>query len=761
MKHYLYMFLLIICFTPQGFSQQKHGVIIYDNENKAPLQGASLIESGTENVLITDDTGYCELPTNHNAIDFVVSHVGYQSFQFTWTGQDILQIGLNPDYQILETLVVKGYDNERSLMNIPGAYSVLPGSEIGRFMDASLVRSVNTLPGVRFEERSPGSYRVSLRGNLLRSPYGVRNVKVYWNDIPYTDPTGTTPLNLLDNNNIDKVEIIRGPAGSVYGAGLGGVLQLKSVQKGLKQLSGEIGTIFGSFGFRKITGNLNLSGPNHQIFLRYSSQFADGYRDHSKSERETVQLQGQVYASEKQTISLNIMYSDLFYQTPGGLTKAQYDEDPRQARQISKAQNASIDQQYFLAGIAQDYRFNDRFGNVTAIYLANGTKENPFITNWELERLKGYGGRTKFYYDLSIGNIPSHLSVGGELQYGDFNADNHGNSGGSPDTLRYEDALKSLNAFGFGQLELNLPKNWMATVGASVNYLKYDIHRLQDVALDTSYQLTKTFTPVFSPRIGLVKKFSRQFAVHGSISYGFSPPTTEEVRTSDGSINGDLEAEKGVNFEIGFRGNAIRDRLMVDLSVFRMPQDGTIVSRTTEDGTVIFENSGSISQTGVELLLGYTIINNPQSRVSMLRIQTAYTWHYFKFKDYNTGSGDDTEDYSGNALTGTAPNISVTTIDFQMKPGLYSNFTFNFTDRIPLNNANDVYADSYKLMTWKIGWQKDIGKIIGLNLFVGVDNLLNEKYSLGNDLNAFGKRYYNPSPERNFFAGLKITFNED
>ena len=41
-----------------------------------------------------------------------------------------------------------------------------------------------------------------------------------------------------------------------------------------------------------------------------------------------------------------------------------------------------------------------------------------------------------------------------------------------------------------------------------------------------------------------------------------------------------------------------------------------------------------------------------------------------------------------------------------------------------------------------------------------IDNLFDEKYSLGNDLNAFGQRYYNPSPERNYFGGIKIRFNK-
>jgi iron complex outermembrane receptor protein len=60
----------------------------------------------------------------------------------------------------------------------------------------------------------------------------------------------------------------------------------------------------------------------------------------------------------------------------------------------------------------------------------------------------------------------------------------------------------------------------------------------------------------------------------------------------------------------------------------------------------------------------------------------------------------------------------------------------------------------------KAGWKQQIKQKHLVEVFFGIDNLLNEKYSLGNDLNAFGQRYYNPSPERNIFGGVKIYFNE-
>jgi iron complex outermembrane receptor protein len=56
----------------------------------------------------------------------------------------------------------------------------------------------------------------------------VRNVKFYWNGIPFTDASGNTPLNSLDYGAVQSMEIIKGPGSSLYGAGTGGVVLLQS-----------------------------------------------------------------------------------------------------------------------------------------------------------------------------------------------------------------------------------------------------------------------------------------------------------------------------------------------------------------------------------------------------------------------------------------------------------------------------------------------------------------------------------------------------
>jgi iron complex outermembrane recepter protein len=755
MKIYIYLLFGIFAIS---YSAQAQGILVVrDLESNKPLQGANVVNSETQSVFVTDASGkVVDLETGTKVS---ISFIGYITQERDITS-GTNTVYLEPNYQLLNTLTVVGYENERQLGEISGSYAINSRLSINRFNDESLVRSMNTLPGIRFEERSPSSYRISIRGSLLRAPFGVRNVKVYWNDIPYTDANGNTPINMMDLNNIGKVEVIKGPSGSIYGAGMGGVLNILSETPRIKPISSEIGYTAGSYGFNRIMANLHTGNENNGFSIRYAKQTGDGYRDHTSFDREVIQLSGRFYISEKRTLTTQVLFSDLFYELPGGLTKAEYVENPRQARPGAVTRNSSIDQQNFMAGLVQEYIWSPKLKNTTSVYMTNGFKENPFINNYELEKLKSYGGRSVFTFNTMMGMMPTTITAGAEVGYGDFHASSHGNVNGHADTLRYEDDLKALQSFGFLQADVQLSPKWILNTGASLNYLKYDIHRLRDEALDTSYLVKRTFNPQFIPRIGIVGKLTENFSMHGSISTGFSPPTSEEVRTSDGGINDDLEAERGINYEVGIRGSDKTEKLYYDLTMFWMQQRETILSKTTEFGTVVFENSGSTSQTGLELLIGYIFVNNPVNRISLVKFQTAYTHHNFKFQDYKKQSGDSNADYSGNDLTGTSPNISVSTFDLETRGGYYFNVTYNFTDKIPLNDANTVYADSYELITMKTGWKMQLKQKHQIEVFVGIDNLLNEKYSLGNDLNAFGQRYYNASPERNYFGGIKVYLNK-
>ena len=152
---------------------------------------------------------------------------GYERLEQTFQAGEYT-VALVPSVLNLAAVTVSAFDSERPLIQQAASISRLSERDLFRFNENSPVQAFNQKAGIRIEERAPASYRISIRGSSLRSPFGVRNVKVYWNEVPFTSPDGTTALNLLDLSNIKTAEVIKGPSGSVYGAGNGGAISLFS-----------------------------------------------------------------------------------------------------------------------------------------------------------------------------------------------------------------------------------------------------------------------------------------------------------------------------------------------------------------------------------------------------------------------------------------------------------------------------------------------------------------------------------------------------
>lgn len=646
----------------------------------------------------------------------------------------------------LHEVTVQAYQYDRKLIEVPAAIGQVNEKDFNRFSLTSFLPVLNTLPGVRMEERSPGSYRLSVRGSTLRSPFGIRNVKVYFNGLPFTDPGGNTYLNLIDFNAIGQAEVIKGPGGSLYGAGTGGVLIMNSAEENQSSLG--FSMLGGSYGLLRYSVNAESSTDNLGISLQYAHQQADGYREQSTMVRDAIQLVGKIKVSEKRNLNVSMFYSDLLYQTPGGLTKPQYDSDPEQARPAggpnpgAVEQKATVYNKTFYAGLSHEYKWNEKWSNNTGVYGTFTQFDNPTIRNYEIRSENSLGGRTNTQYKFEKGK----LNFGGEFQQGFSSIDVYDNNGGESGALQNSDEINSTSALVFSQVEFFLPHNFFLTAGASLNFYKVDYKRLSDVP---PFHQDKNFDPELSPRIALLKKLNSTVSVYGSISRGFSPPTVAELFPSTSTFNDQLEPEEGTSYDLGFRGTFINHSLIVDLAVYNFQLDETIVVRRTEDGADYFVNTGSTSQKGVEIFLSW----NPYKDAFTTSIipWVSYTYNHYRFSDYI----QDVNDYSGNELTGVSPNIIVAGLDLNTKKGFYGNITFTYTDEIPLDDANTAYADSYQLLGMRAGYRFHIKESSDFDLFTGVDNLLDEKYSLGNDLNAVGGRFYNAAPRRNFYFGLK------
>lgn len=663
---------------------------------------------------------------------------------------------LQPDdtTQVLNEVIVHAYLYDRPISEVPAAVGVVNSPDFERFNNTSILPAVNAIPGVRMEERSPGSYRFSIRGSLLRSPFGVRNVKVYWNGLPLTDGGGNTYLNLLDFNAITNAEVIKGPGGSLYGAGTGGVILLNKV---IAQPSLKFSTVIGSYGLQRYQISAQTGTSKVKASINYARQQADGYRQQTKMKKDALNADLTFQAGTKGTLAASIFYTDLFYETPGGLTKAQYDENPKQARPPKTSPpaqpgavdaKAAVENKTGYAGLSYEYEWNDNWSTRTGVYGSITAFENPTIRNYESRDETNAGARTETKYSFDKQAWKGKITFGGEYQYFFSPVKVYDNSGGVAGATQSDDELGSSQFLAFAQAEIDLPENFYVTIGGSGSFLKYDFTaQLAAPAIEQH----RRFDPVFSPRIALLKKLSPAISAYGSVSKGFSPPSLAEVRPSAGTYNNTLKAERGLSYEIGLRGSVFKQQLQFDLTAYDFELDETIVIQRTADGAEYFVNAGKTVQRGLEGKVSWMPALAP-GFVSTFKLWTSYTYNHYRFKGYV----QDGNDFSGNRLTGVAPTIAVFGSDVSFHK-IYLNVTSSYTDAIPLNDANSEYASAYFLLGGRLGYKTNVAKNFPLEIFAGIDNALDKRYSLGNDLNAIGGRYYNAAARRNFYIGLTIN----
>ena len=654
----------------------------------------------------------------------------------------------------LPDIRITAFEQGRRLKELPVAINYLDKNALERFSPTSIVSAVNTMPGARMEERSPGSYRFNIRGSSLRSTFGVRNVKVYFNDIPVTDPGGHTYLNQLGYYNFNSLEIIKGPGNSVYGAGTGGVMLIESLTEN-EQAGILTEYTTGSFNLHNIYAALSTGSKKLVSRGSYQHQQNDGYRNQSSLNRNVHSWTGIFRINEDKYLKTSFLYGDLFYETPGALTKTEYDTNPRTARPAggsfpgAEEAKASVRQRTFISGVSYTQKFAPRWLNKSVLYGMFTDLRNPAIRNYGKNSEPHVGGRTIFRYGFPFDNGAFKFDIGGEWQEGFASVSVHKNVNGNPDSLRSTDEINNRHQFAFSQLSVYW-NDWALIGGLSWNLLKIKFRRFMP---GTTGLQTRKFDDEFSPRISLMKKMflnGIEFNLYSSASKGFSPPTIFELLPTGSAINLGLNPEEGINYDLGIKAS-VNKRLYIDLNAFMFSLKNTIVQRRDSAGGDYYINAGATEQHGIETYAGYSLFDGIKNQGL---IWLSHTWHDFHYKDFKQLNVD----FSGNQMPATAPHTISSGFNLQLRSGLAGTVTYYYSDKIPLNDANSEFADAFHLVGVKFGFQKLLKEKWGFKLMAGADNLLDQKYSLGNDINAAGGRYYNAAPRRNYFVSVMVQW---
>jgi len=240
------------------------------------------------------------------------------------------------DADALDTVSVTATRVERETKNIPSAVSVIDEEQIEQVRMFNITDALKEAPGVLINS-SNGGYdaRLIIRGAGLKANYGIREVMLLRDGVPITDPDSFTRLDFLDTQDIERVEVTKGP-GNLYAAGSsGGTVQIvsKSVFD-MKSNNYKFG--LGDNGLFNLHARLAKDISEDQaIALTFSHRELDNdWRRWNEFDTTQIGLKHGMFFGDDNVWESELSYSKADLQLPGSMDDADYTIFKRTGEQV-------------------------------------------------------------------------------------------------------------------------------------------------------------------------------------------------------------------------------------------------------------------------------------------------------------------------------------------------------------------------------------------------------------------------------------------
>jgi len=735
----IFFLIVAMIISSMTFAQIKGKV--YDSYTNSPLIGATININGQSGI-VSDKDGSFSIPCS-DSVEITVSYISYQTLTRTIKNcNEELQIGLTPVSVNLNNVEVIGTRTSNINLKTPRSIGVLTRDDLTRNTGLNIQDAINLIPGVQMQTRSMfGGQRIVIRGygaDVFNSNFNGTGFKLYLNGIPITDATGLTIMTAIDNSIIGQVEVVKGPSSSIYGNGIGGVVNLTTLRPQSQTNKIVQEGIIGSYGLWRTNTRIESANNHSSIMVNYGHQNYNSYRDSSWSRRDYVTFAGTFKNSEHRSTTVYADYAHAYDQMAGEMNSADFFQKKNWTDPAYTSNNAHVEIESIRMGIGEQFQFGKGFGNSTSAFV-NAYQLHQPAGNAKLSdnNVVSLGGRSVFNYSYQGKNIGLNGIAGLEFQRTIAYQKSYNSPNGVLGAINADLEIASMQTNAFTQWELRLPKSFLVVAGVGLNYLKYDITDYYNTTAGKNQGGLKGFKPVATPRFSLQKLFNEKISVYADVSQGYSPPTVSQmVIPYLGQVNKNLTPEKANQFEIGTKGSFFNQRFSYQIALFDLAISNKLVSQSVADanaGTILYTytvNVGNQTNKGIETSFAYNIVSDGNGFVNLVRPFVTYTYSHFTYDNYKSDNNNNakTVDYSGNHAVGVVPNTLNAGLDFRTKVGLYLHATYQYLDKMPLNFANTHYAPSYSLLNAKIGYQKILGKHYDINVYAGGNNLTNSLY---------------------------------
>ena len=578
--------------------------------------------------------------------------------------------------------------------------------------------------------------RISIRGFGARSAFGIRGIKLIVDGIPETTPDGQSQLDNLPLGLVSSVEILRGPNANLYGNSSGGVISINTLTKSSEKHYRYSG-IFGAYQYQSLQRTRILDWNSSSLIIHYDKRRSNGYRDQSGYKSNILNLKYINDLDNKNKIVWQINYTDSPYAyDAGGLKLSEVENDRRQARKNNIDYDTYEKVKHLKTGVSWNHKRNENsfFDSYFFYQKRDFFTKLPFNFGGIISLDRDYYGLgTKYTKRYALDNRNRTLVLG--LDY--LNQ--------SDDRKRYKNDLGVKGEITFDQIErfkstgLYMLSQTSYDSGFLVRYgIRYDVNIIRTDS-SSSIMLDK-----LNPSLGLSYKVNSNDNIFFSFGTSFETPTLNELSNNPNGegLNEDLKSSSSLNYEIGWR-KAVSN-LTLEAIAYVISSENEILPYELEQfpGKNFYQNVGSTSRYGLEL--------NSQLSFKGGKINLSYTLSKNKFEDFII----DNNNLADNLIPGIPSQMLDLDLIFKLSRGRSLIISNRLIGERYADNANETLVSSYNLLNIK--YSKEIFK--KSEIFLGVNNAFNQEYFDNIRINAFGKRYYEPAPKRNFYFGINFSF---
>lgn len=676
----------------------------------------------------------------------------------------------NDQIEPLPVIKVEATRTDTSYIQTPASVYRVDAPKNDQSLQVNLTELVKGIPSVQLRNREnyAQDLQLSMRGFGARSAFGVRGIRLYVDGIPATMPDGQGQTSNIDMNSLSHLEVLTGPFSSLYGNSSGGAV-LATTREGQGKDSIEMNYAGGSH--NKNRAGIVLQGgaknQNEPSYIVSSSYFdTDGYRDHSGANKVLSNAKLTWNLDDGSKINWVTNYVKIDADDPGGLTRADWEKNPKQVAKNVLDYNArkTIDQTQ--TGLTWSKPLNDQNELYAMTYIGQRqvtqyqsipdtvqkNPNTPYQAGGVIDFKRDYYGADFRWTGKDL--LPNtQFSAGvaidamNEDRQGYQNFNDAGDKG-IKGAVRRDERNTLWNVDPYLQASWSFLQTMRLDTGVRYSNVHYKSKDHYIVGLNGDNSGKTTYEEVL-PSVALSWQIIPEVLAYASYAKGFETPTFTEMAypAQGGASMLDLKPSKSDNYELGLKSsNTLGD---FNLATFYIETKDDIVAAESMGGRATFRNADKTLRKGIEFAWNKKLWKD-------IAVNASYAYLDATFDSKVPAAGKVAEIPEGNAIPGIAKNQAFIGLVWQPEQGFYAGLDTQFMDKVYVNDINSDAAASYTVASIYTGyaWKRADW---GINGFARVDNLFDKNYAGSVIVNEGSSRFFEPADGRNWSAGLKVS----